>query len=109
VTTYIARRSQAHQATLVGHTSQLNPAWQGRIDGATTALIHGNPGHGSGGMSPFSAGRVALATVYRSVLAQAATLAYLDVLIVLAIFTGCMVPLVLMLRRTRPGGRALAH
>ncbi len=34
-------------------------------------------------------------------LAQAATLAYLDVLIVLAIFTACMVPLVLMLKRAK--------
>jgi DHA2 family multidrug resistance protein len=109
VTTYIARRSQAHQTTLVGHASQLNQAWQSRIDGATNALVHGNPGRGSGGMSPFSAGREAIATVYRSVLAQAATLAYLDVLFVLAIFTACMVPLVLMLKRAKPGGRAMAH
>ena len=61
-------------------------------------------------MAPFAAGREAIATVYRSVLAQAATLAYLDVvLFVLAVFTACMVPLVLMLKRAQPGGRAMAH
>ena len=49
VTTYTARRSQAHQTALVGHTSQLNAAWQSRIDGATNALVHGNPGQRLGG------------------------------------------------------------
>jgi len=43
------------------------------------------------------------------VIRQAQTLAYIDVLVVLAIFTAIMVPAVLLTRRARPGAAVTAH
>ena len=52
---------------------------------------------------------MAYGRIYAQLIRQAQTLAYLDVLFLLAIFCGIMVPAVLLTRRVRPGTAPAAH
>ena len=101
VTTLIARRSQVHQANLAAHLYAGSPALAAQLAGISRALEHA-------GSSSVEAARRAYGVVYRELLQQAQTLAYQDVLFVLACFAGAMVPIVFLTRRVR-GGRAVAH
>ena len=102
VTTLIARRSQVHQANLTAHVSMGDHNLAARLAGVTASLQHA-------GLASAQAARAAYAVVYRQVLQQSATLAYLDVLVVLSVFAGLMVPLVLLTRKVQPGKAAMAH
>ena len=72
-----------------------------RLQGIAQALQHA-------GISATQSTKLAMAAVYRQVIVQAQTLAYLDVLFVFACFAAVMVPLVLLTRRAA-GGPAMAH
>ena len=102
VTTLIARRSQVHQANLTAHIAAGDHNLAARLAGLTASLQHA-------GLASAQAARAAYGVVYRQVLQQSATLAYLDVLVVFAIFAGLMVPLVMMTKRVQPGKAAMAH
>jgi DHA2 family multidrug resistance protein len=101
VTTTIARRSQFHQDRLASHTSRYQPDFVAALDRLTRALQRA-------GIESVEAARRALAILYRQLLGQAATLAYLDTLKAMAFATAAMVPLLFLTRRTRGGARA-AH
>ncbi len=96
VTTLIARRSQWHQANLVANVRPGEPLLLERLQGIAQSLQHA-------GVSAAQSTKLATAAVYRQVIQQAQTLAYLDVLFVLACFTAVMVPLVLLTRRAARG------
>jgi DHA2 family multidrug resistance protein len=102
VTTVIARRAQVHQVTLSSAVQTGNHVQVARLAGIAAQLQRS-------GMSQVQATRAAVGVLYRQLLQQAATLAYLDVLILLAIFAGLMVPLVLMTKKVQPGKAAMAH
>jgi len=97
VTTLIDRRSEYHQSVLVGHTAPGIQNYQNLIDGAKQLYIHS-------GMSPPDALHKALASVYQMVLAQAATLAYIDTFMVLAVISAIMFVLSFVLKKNDPGG-----
>ena len=96
VTTLIARRSQWHQANLVANVRPGEPLLLERLQGIAQSLQHA-------GVSAAQSTKLATAAIYRQVIQQAQTLAYLDVLFVLACFTAVMVPLVLLTRRAARG------
>jgi DHA2 family multidrug resistance protein len=101
VTTVIARRSQFHQAQLVAHVVP---------SGALTARLEVMARHFQElGMGAAQASKMALGQLYGQVIRQAQTLAYLDVLFLLSIFTAIMVPAVLITRKAKPGAAAMAH
>ncbi len=101
VTTLIARRSQFHQAVLTSHVDSANPALSLKLQASAAALMRA-------GASAVDATRAAYGTIYRQILQQAQTLAYLDTLFVLACITSLMVPAVLLTRK--PAGKAqLGH
>jgi len=102
VTTFIARRAQFHQSRLVAHTSNYDQAFTAQLAALVRAL--GRTGAGAADVT-----RRALAIVYRQLLGQATTLAYLDALEVLAIATACMVPLLLLTRRPARAAAPAAH
>jgi DHA2 family multidrug resistance protein len=101
VTTVLARRSQFHQTTLVGHTTQGSQSFQNLINGLAQRMVHS-------GMSPPDAQHRAYASVYQAVQAQAATLAYIDVFWILAVGAAIMFFLSFLLRKNDPhaGGAA---
>jgi DHA2 family multidrug resistance protein len=99
VTTLIARRSQLHQSNLAAHLDAGNPALRAKLAALARALEHA-------GSSSVEAARQAYGVVYRQLLQQAQTLAYLDALFVLGLFSAVMVPLVFL---ARPGAAGSAH
>ena len=98
VTTMIVRRSQFHQAVLVSGPNMGNAKFRGAMNGLTQQLTHA-------GMSPHGAQRQAVARIYASVQAQAATLAYIDTYWVLGIAAVFMFFLSFVLKKNDPGGK----
>jgi MFS transporter, DHA2 family, multidrug resistance protein len=101
VTTLIARRSQFHQARLAEHVVP-----SGDLNARIAAIAQHLQQLGVGAVQ---ATKMAYGQIYGEVIKQAQTLAYLDVLVLLSIFTAVMVPLVLLTRKVRPGAAAMAH
>jgi DHA2 family multidrug resistance protein len=101
VTTWIARRAQFHQATLAAHVTPGDPTLLARLAGMAQALQRA-------GTSAADATQQAYGAVYRQLIQQAQTLAYIDVFWLLGWFTAAMVPLVFLTYRVQ-GGRAMAH
>jgi len=97
VTTLIARRSQFHQARLVGHARLDNPNFQNAVNGLAQRI-------GNSGQSPHDAQAVAIARIYQDVQTQAASLAYIDVFMVLAVGAAIMFCLSFALKKNDPGG-----
>ena len=83
MTTVIARRSQFHQTMLVGHATAGNHIFLNAVNGLTGRLM-------SFGVSLPDAQRRAYAQIYRTIQAQAATLAYIDVFWILAVCASVM-------------------
>ena len=103
VTTVVARQAQFHQVHLVAHTAPSDPTFTDAVSGLAARLA-------SSGVETSQATLQAHSQLYRSVIAQATTLAYIDVFWLLAILAAIMVPLSFTLRRNEPGGgTAAAH
>jgi MFS transporter, DHA2 family, multidrug resistance protein len=101
VATLIARRSQFHQARISEHVVP-----SGDLSARLAAMAQHLQ---QMGISAVESTKMAYAQLYGQVIKQAQTLAYLDVLVLLSIFTALMVPAVLMTRKVKPGGAAMAH
>ena len=94
LTTLLARRSQGHQATLVAHVHPWNPETARRLaEWAEHFRAHG--------ADSFTAGRRALAMVYRGAVEQAQVLAYIDDFWIIAISFMAVLPLIPFMRRVR--------
>src|SRR2546430_11373339 len=94
VTTVIARRSQGHQANLSAHFTAGDLS--ARLAGFAHALQHA-------GAAALQAKRMAFGAIYRQLIEQSQTLAYLDVLFLLGVFAALMIPAVLLTRPAKPG------
>ena len=99
VTTIIARRTQLHHERIVSHLFAGAQDFNAKLSGIAHALERA-------GMSTVEASKQAYGAIYRQVIQQAQTLAYLDTLFVFACFAALMVPLVLLTKQAR--GRAAA-
>jgi DHA2 family multidrug resistance protein len=97
VTTLLARRAQFHQTVLSQHTTPFDPALQNQVNALSRQLVHA-------GASPPDAPKLAYGLIYRSVQAQAQTLAYIDTYMVLAIAASIMFLLAFILRKNDPKG-----
>ena len=93
----LARRAQFHQSMLALHTTGSDLAFQNQINGLGRQLV-------ASGISPADSQGNALARAYQSMLAEAQTLAYLDVYWVLAVGAAIMFVLTFIVRRNDPGG-----
>ncbi len=97
MTTLIARRAQFHQNPLIGRTNNYDPSFTQRISGLAQSFERA-------GASAIDATHKAMAVIYGQLQQQAATLAFLDALKMLAVATGLMIPLLFLTQRARPGG-----
>lgn len=97
VTTLIARRSQFHQEILGGFARPDNPNFQNSLNGLTQQLAHS-------GLGVHEARGQAYARIYQEVQRHAASLAYIDTFMVLAVAAAIMFFLAFMLKRNDPGG-----
>jgi MFS transporter, DHA2 family, multidrug resistance protein len=102
VTTFIARRSQKHQMDLSAHTSPYNQAFAAKMNALVASIQHT-------GTSATDAVHKATASLYGQLVQQATTLAYIDVLRVMALVTACMIPLLLLTQRPKGGPAPAGH
>jgi MFS transporter, DHA2 family, multidrug resistance protein len=97
VTTLIARRSQFHQGRLVENARVDNPNFINSANGLTQQLANS-------GLGRHEAHLQAYARIYQSLQAQAASLAYIDTFMVLAVGAAIMFFLSFLLAKNDPGG-----
>jgi DHA2 family multidrug resistance protein len=97
VTTLIARRSQFHQGRLVEYARPDNPNFQNAANGLANRFAHL-------GLGTIEAHSRAYAQIYRSLQNQAASLAYIDTFMVLAVGAAMMFCLTFVLKKNDPGG-----
>jgi DHA2 family multidrug resistance protein len=102
VTTMLDRRGQFHQTFLASHLSASNPALQARLK-ALGQMVHSHGG-GPPGSSP-----VPYAIIQGAVARQAAMLSYLDCFWFLGVAILLMVPMVFLIKKSRPGGGIAVH
>jgi DHA2 family multidrug resistance protein len=97
VTTLVARGAQFHQVHLVAHATPGQPGLTQAAGALAARLAHA-------GLEATSATRHAYALLYRSLVGQATTLAYIDTFWVLAAGAGIMFLLSFGLQKNDPGG-----
>ncbi|HEY4742540.1 MAG TPA: DHA2 family efflux MFS transporter permease subunit [Candidatus Acidoferrales bacterium] len=97
VTTLVARRSQFHQEILGDYVRAGNSNLQNTVNGLTQRLA-------DSGFSAHDAQVHAYARIYQEVQAQAASMAYIDTFMVLAVGAAIMFCLTFALKKNNPGG-----
>jgi MFS transporter, DHA2 family, multidrug resistance protein len=102
VTTMLDRRTQVHLTNLSSHLSATNPALQSVIEGASGAMR----AHGA---SAAGATQQAYALIQGVVTRQATMLAYVDCFWLLGVAILAMVPMVFLMKKSRPGGGIAVH
>jgi len=102
VTTLLARRTQFHQARLSENLSGGSASLQGLLRGLTARFMQG-------GLDAASASQKAYAMVQANVIRQATMLGYVDCFWLLGVVIACLIPVVFVMKRARPGGPAVAH
>jgi DHA2 family multidrug resistance protein len=102
VTTMLERRQQHHMVNLSANLSAGNSSFQEALSGAAAALQR----HGA---SAADASHRAYALVQSTVQRQASMLGYIDCFWLLGVAALCMIPLVFVMRKTRPGAATAAH
>jgi DHA2 family multidrug resistance protein len=98
VTTLIARRSQFHQVYLAADVMPGRPSLARQVAGLTARLT-------ASGMNTERAATQSYAIVFRNVIAQATTLAYLDTFLILAVAAAIMFVVSFGLKKNEPGRR----
>jgi DHA2 family multidrug resistance protein len=102
VTTMLDRRTQFHLNAFASHLSPANPAFQSMLQGASRAMrAHGASGAG--------ATQQAYALIQGVVQRQATMLAYIDCFWLLGVAILAMVPMVFLMKKSRPGGGIAVH
>ena len=102
VTTMLDRRAQVHQNFLMSHVNQGSPRLQGLVHGLAASLQ-------ARGVDPAGATQQAYARVQALVLRQATMLSYIDCFRLLGVAILCMVPLVFIMKKGKPGGEIAVH
>jgi DHA2 family multidrug resistance protein len=104
--TWLARRGQFHQQRLAANLDVNSITMQQRIDGMARYLLHAPGGPHSLDMAK----SLAQGNMYQQLQRQGSMLSYLDVIAVLAVGCLCMVPLVFVMKKPKPGkGPVAAH
>jgi MFS transporter, DHA2 family, multidrug resistance protein len=102
VTTMLDRRTQVHLTNLASNLSLSNPALRGAIAGASNAMR----AHGA---SAAGANQQAYALIQGTVIRQATMLSYLDCFWFLGVSILVMAPMVLLIKKAKPGGGMAVH
>jgi len=100
VTTMLDRRTQVHMTDLASHLSDANPALRSMLQGAAQAMR----AHGA---SAAGATQQAYALIQGTVIRQATMLAYIDCFWLLGVAIMAMIPMVFLMKKSKPGGLAV--
>jgi DHA2 family multidrug resistance protein len=90
--TFLTRLSQRHQVYLSAHTTAGDSLFTGRIDGLTKTFT-------DQGIPLNQATAQAYSLMSRTISGQAATLAYIDIISLMAVVVLCLVPLAFLMQR----------
>jgi MFS transporter, DHA2 family, multidrug resistance protein len=101
LSTFLLRLAQRHQVYLVAHTSAGDPLFVGRITGLTQTLANQ-------GIPQNEANAQAYYMVSRTISAQATTLAYIDIISVMAVGVLCLAPFAFLMQRPPRSAKAVA-
>jgi DHA2 family multidrug resistance protein len=96
ISTSIARIAQRRRSTMVGHTTPGTPPYESLAGGLTQTFQ-------SKGAGSVDAARQTRGLISMIIDRQATTLAYVEVISILAVIILCLVPFLLIMRRNRPG------
>ncbi len=102
VTTMLDRRTQIHLTNLSSHLSATNPALQARIK-ALGAMVQSHGGGAPGSSS------LPYAIIQGAVARQATMLSYMDCFYFLGFAILAMVPMVFLMKKSKPGGGIAVH
>jgi DHA2 family multidrug resistance protein len=102
VTTMLDRRTQQHLNDFASHLSASSPVLQNMIRGTARAMM----AHGS---SPAGANQRAYAVVQGMAGRQATMLAYIDCFWFLGVAILAMLPMVFLMKKSKPGGGMAVH
>jgi DHA2 family multidrug resistance protein len=104
ISTSIARVAQRRRYSMVAHTTPGTPQYENLVSGLAQTL----QGKGAGSVE---AARQAHGLVSFIIDRQATTIAYVEVISILAVIILCLVPFLLIMRRNRPavGDQAVIH
>ncbi len=103
ITTLVAKQEFIHRSELIDNASDLNPAWQPRLD-ADTSFFNTLSG------DPVAVHNLALTLIDRSIDTQSALLSYRDVFYCVALIFTLTLPLILLLgKNTKPPPPAPDH
>jgi len=102
--TILARRAQDHQDRLAMHLNSGSIRFRQAVSGLATHLTQSGRTASSAQASAMAQG-----SIYQQLIRQCTQLAYLDVIAVLSIGTVCMIPLIFLMKKRKPGGPAAAH
>src|SRR6202171_2835983 len=102
VTTMLDRRTQVHMTDLASHLSPANPALRSMLQGASQAMR----AHGA---SVSAATQQAYALIQGTVARQATMLAYIDCFWLLGVAIMAMIPMVFLMKKSKPGGTVAVH
>jgi MFS transporter, DHA2 family, multidrug resistance protein len=102
VTTMLDRRTQLHQNFLAAHMTASNPVLQSRLNGLG-AMVQA---HG-GGPPGFSS--VPWAILQANLVRQATMLAYIDNFRLLGVAILLMIPMIFLMKKSKPGGGMAVH
>ena len=111
VATMLTRGSQRHEAEMVRNLTPDNAGFANQIN-RLRPLFHGGgngAGPGFGGSSNGGGIQAAQGFIYNQLHRQAAMLAYLDIVAILAIFCAVMIPLVLLIGKIKPAADGPTH
>lgn len=97
VTTLLNRRAQFHQNRLIENATPLNPPFNHALNSAANAL-----GGAGGDLGPY-------ALIMRRLHQQAVTLSYIDCFWVMGVAFAVLLPLVFLMKKTRPGRAMAGH
>jgi MFS transporter, DHA2 family, multidrug resistance protein len=100
--TWLARRTQFHQARLVSHITPYNPQYQRTLQQITRTLTHT-------AAAPARTSRQVVGVIYGTVQQQAMMMSYLDIFYLLAWVALLMILLVFLLRKVKSGQARMAH
>lgn len=98
VTTLITRRTDAHSTYLSAHVTATSSAYHSLLAGMQGYLARAGAGTAN-------AAHAAASEIYRMMDLQAATLAYVDAIHVLALLIACLIPLGYLMKKPRYGSR----
>jgi DHA2 family multidrug resistance protein len=103
LSTWLARLAQRHQVYLTAHAASGDPVMTQRIDGMTQMFMNQ-------GVSPDQANSRAWSFMARMISGQATTLAYIDIISIMAVAVLCLAPCAFLMKRPRKGAQpAAAH